>query len=1424
MAGLTLVGGDTSGDGGAILTMEPLVLSACHIVGNSAATGGGVAAINVSLVVNETEIRNNVTTSTSSSQSVVGGGGGVLVFRGSLALNHSTVTGNTAPVSGGGIFEQYSSLEITDSSVSENTAGRVGGGIDGTGGTLTVIRSRIMGNLLHETGGSKGAGIRFTGGQVDVVESIISGNRFASTGGGISASFTDLAVSRSQITNNTARARGGGIYTLGMPTAIMNSTIAGNSAPEGGGLTVQGEFTIDSSTISNNSLSPFSGSGVYVFPASHGTISNSTIASNGSVGLRVEGSAMVSLHHTIVAGQTQDISQSAISLFNALIGYVTYPQFPEAPLGSPDANGNLIGGPMHGLIDPKLGELKDNGGFTLPDGTHIKTLAILPGSPAINAGDLSLKAGENGVPQYDQRGEPYSRVFNGRIDIGAFEYQQPSDLNLVVDTLADESDGNYAKGDLSLREAIELANLYAGPNYPNVVDTIRFDPALTAAGPAIIKLTKGELAIKAATNFVGPGAMLLTIDASGNDLTPGVKDGKGSRIFTIIGPSANSRISVGISGLTLTGGDSTSGGAINSINADLVLAGSKVIANSSLFNGGALYVIAGNLTVRESLISGNAGGVTEGRGGGLYLGTSRSSIANQRLEIIDSEISNNSARNGGGGASVALTGGSILITGSKFSSNSLTGTSAFGGALQLTGSSSNSPTTVLVDNTTIDHNTNTGNGGGILIQGCEVTINNSTISNNTSNAMGGGIHITTSRPFVLTNSTISGNTAKTNGGGIWAQISLTSMLLSNNTIAGNSVTNTTGDNRGGGMYVSLRTMTSATIAGTAFRENTAGSGGGLYAVLLTNSAPLKVDHSTFVANKATTPASLGGGLFVGGTIGNVEIRDSAFEHNESQGIDGRGGGVYLMRPSTISGSKIVSNVSGRYGGGVFITNGATAQITTSEISNNSAINTKGFGGGIYNLASLTITDSKVNGNTATMNGGGIFTTSTGGPILRLERSRVEGNSAALDGGGVMVQSTFVVLVATTIAGNSSGRDGGGLWLLDIQSATIDSSTINNNTAARDGGGVLARGSATFNNSTLSQNYAKGDGGGIWAMGNQTIAHSTVYQNRADQAGGGVFVAANTATIRNSIIASNTGPLGRDLSGLLGAMLDVRYSLIGSNQGSGLTPSPTNAPDANGNFIGGTTTMFSPSLEPLASNGGPTMTHAPMPGSRVINAGDPAAVPGAVGVPQFDQRGQPFARVVGGRIDMGAVESQGTVLPGDYNYDGVVDAADYVIYRNSLASENLQADGNQDGRVTDGDWTVWKSNYGAGRPAAIGIMPLQAVSTSGYVAYHEAVDTVMTEAYRPLPRIADTLATTTTNHSAISGTRAAVALRRPQSNLREADSLLTTTVAGIGRRVASAVDDGSSGAFGDSSDGACDHRATVHGAVFDNLTELTGTLR
>ena len=54
----------------------------------------------------------------------------------------------------------------------------------------------------------------------------------------------------------------------------------------------------------------------------------------------------------------------------------------------------------------------------------------------------------------------------------------------------------------------------------------------------------------------------------------------------------------------------------------------------------------------------------------------------------------------------------------------------------------------------------------------------------------------------------------------------------------------------------------------------------------------------------------------------------------------------------------------------------------------------------------------------------------------------------------------------------------------------------------------------------------------------------------------------------------------------------------------------------------------------------------------------------------------------------------TVTPGDYNSDGIVDSADYTIWRNTLGStSNLAADGDGDGVVGAGDYNVWVQHFG-----------------------------------------------------------------------------------------------------------------------------------
>jgi hypothetical protein len=147
-------------------------------------------------------------------------------------------------------------------------------------------------------------------------------------------------------------------------------------------------------------------------------------------------------------------------------------------------------------------------------------------------------------------------------------------------------------------------------------------------------LTHGQLTISDTLELIGLGADQLTIDASGNDPTPDLDNGDGSRIFEIYSTSR-----ANISGLTLIGGDSFTGGAIFSTG-QLTLSDSVVSGNFALYSGGGLDLRYANAEIVRTRISYNW--TKYGGGGGIsarYLST---------LSVADSVITGNSAGSGGG--------------------------------------------------------------------------------------------------------------------------------------------------------------------------------------------------------------------------------------------------------------------------------------------------------------------------------------------------------------------------------------------------------------------------------------------------------------------------------------------------------------------------------------------------------------------------------------------------------------------------------------------------------------------------------------------------------------------------------------------------------------------------------------------------------
>ena len=165
-----------------------------------------------------------------------------------LTVDHSTVSGN----SGLGIFNA-GILTVEFSTLSDNQ----GGGISNDdGGTLTVDHSTLSGNSAFE-----GGGIRNGNGTVTVEYSTLSGNRADNLGGAIFNNTVTMTVDHCTLSDNSAGFGGGGIFNEGGLT-VEYTTFSGNSAFQGGGiLNLVVAMTVDNSTLSGNSA--FQGGGIF---------------------------------------------------------------------------------------------------------------------------------------------------------------------------------------------------------------------------------------------------------------------------------------------------------------------------------------------------------------------------------------------------------------------------------------------------------------------------------------------------------------------------------------------------------------------------------------------------------------------------------------------------------------------------------------------------------------------------------------------------------------------------------------------------------------------------------------------------------------------------------------------------------------------------------------------------------------------------------------------------------------------------------------------------------------------------------------------------------------------------------------------------------------------------------------------------------
>jgi predicted outer membrane repeat protein len=768
-----------------------------------------------------------------------------------------------------------------------------------TKSTVNMSNLTLMGGDIISQGGA----IRSTE-DLNLVQMTFKNNNSTADGGALWLGQGAAAtIDRSTFNNNRAANNGGAIFVVGGATMLVtSSTFSANLAGNRGGAIYNNNalLAVEYSTITLNNASSTRGSGIGVQGDSAAVDVKSTIISaNVSNDVDFFGSTAAAAFAS--AGFNLVGRGTAITAFN-----------------DPTDKTNIL--------NPMLEPLARTGGLVE---THAPVYRPDEGliSPVIDMGqEVTGPPFPAGVPEFDQRGFGFTRAFDIsgvgnsglRLDIGAYELQASV---FEVSTLDDENDGVITPGNLSLREAIALAN--RNPLF----DVITFDSFITMLDSPTIFLGSGILApgtpadirITSSMRIEWHGSTFLNIDGSALDNPSATIFG--SRMFTVDDGILNKKIDVEFSGGV---GD-----------------GSIVFLNANAPQGGSAFYSRENLTFRDVIFHANstidlpeAPGVpvvdlTGLHGGSLYQdGTGQAVKPTMLLERVQITGSSTNDVNAQGGA-IYVDGANLEIIDTTITGNSTTLANSHGAAVALKNSTFTSTLSSITGNIA---NGGSSDGGGIYSDSSVVTLIDTVLSGNDTNGangQGGGIY------------------------GVNSQILLQDTVVSENDTHGSQA-------HGGGIYVTGASG-NLTLLRTLLQENRTSGGGAHGGGLAVEGGSVVIDASSVRVNTVNGNSSHGGGLWNNG--GALTVRDSTISQNQALHAQSRGGGVYsdtaltgssltLILNSTVSG-----NSAGQRGGGVYNADGRT-EIRHSTITNN-AVPTINSGSGVASFGNSATTRTTV---------------------------------------------------------------------------------------------------------------------------------------------------------------------------------------------------------------------------------------------------------------------------------------------------------------------------------------------------------------------------------------------------------------------------------------------------------------------------------
>ncbi|MEO6130810.1 MAG: right-handed parallel beta-helix repeat-containing protein, partial [Saprospiraceae bacterium] len=417
---------DFSIGGGINLKGSTCTVQNCTITENHAQTGAGIEADSCALMVNNCTFRHNETILNFGSgggasmesdastfidclfdlnHSLSSGGGLTTRSNSSTNLIRCTFQNNSSPRGGGLSTSFTNALEMVDCIFTGNLGTADGGAIYNNVNKLTTFHNCVFNG--NETNGSGGAIYCNGSDRIELFDCDISNNK-AYNGGGVYLSFSLGVIQNTTIRGNEANS-GGGISSLRALMDLNNSVISGNLAEEtGGAIEIQSSVTkLTNTTLSGNEAGT-DGGALYLDGSAGNTytvINNSILWNNEASFDTASSSASIFISNNV-------FTKIASSLIANSGGSENW----NSGLGL-DSGNNIDVNPLfveNILID------------TIPVTSGDFHLTI--NSPAINAGSIDT----TGLYIKMTDADGYERIVDGRIDMGAYEFQEVSTVPICI--------------------------------------------------------------------------------------------------------------------------------------------------------------------------------------------------------------------------------------------------------------------------------------------------------------------------------------------------------------------------------------------------------------------------------------------------------------------------------------------------------------------------------------------------------------------------------------------------------------------------------------------------------------------------------------------------------------------------------------------------------------------------------------------------------------------------------------------------------------------------------------------------------------------------------------------------------------------------------------------------------------------------------